>query len=1353
MSKRILSVLCAVALLVMTFSGGFAVNAANVGDNLITNGTFATDISGWTTSGTAPISWSNNSGNQNNALADTGCIVFFYSDVIVSQKVTLSANSSYQLSGYMNNPSATSRGIIGIKDPSGNVVPDSEINSTSIGKSVYYTYFNTGSTAGDYTVYLKHAATENVYFDDIRLIYLGTTSITGLNLIENGGFENGPDPVSGVLKGNGYYGWSHTGNGFNRVTTPVVSGSTKAIDLRPSDITVSQRVVLVAGHTYTFKGYVQIPTGQTVTATLGFKTLAGVDLANSVFTVTANGAYTQYSSTFAVATTATYQLTIKGNVTWSHIYLDNLELADKGTGGNDATITAGTGGTVTGTAKYSQGDTVTITATPDLGYTFANWTVLSGGVTLANANSASTSFTMPNNAVSVQANFTRKPYLVTINPTSAGTITGNTYYNAGDTVTVKAVPNNGYVFSKWLVISGGVTLATVENIQTTFTMPSGDVEVRPVFKANLIQNGDFETGNNTGWTVNNMAPRNDYTGYKSYGYNNCFQGAAGTYGWQAVTTVIGTPYRVSAYVMGYNGTASDVTLYACTGTASATPVGVLGSAHANASTWTYIYFDFIATTTTTNIGYYNDGKWAGIDKVYMAYPATVSSNNSDAGSVTGTDGYSTGDVVTISATPNTGYVFSGWSVLSGGATLADSAAATTTFTMPNNPVSVQANFSPKPNSNFVTINYSSSEGTVTGSTYYSPGETVTVKAVAKTGYIFSKWLVISGGVTLAQLENYQTTFVMPSNAVELKPVFRGNMIQNGDFENATMGSFTIPSWTTTNIEARNDYTGYKNYGFNACFYGNANANGWQAVTTVIGTSYRVSAYVMGYNGTASDVTLYACTGAASQNPVGVVGSAHASATTWTYVYFDFVATATTTNIGFYNDGKWAGIDNVRMTATPYTVTVSNSGGGSVTGSDAYLPGETVYISESSSLGYTFSGWEVLSGGVNLGTLGSYKTFTMPSNNVAINANFTSKANALTVATVTGGSVTGNAPYYNTGEAVSVKATPENGYIFSHWVATGITLVTPENQDQSFAMPASSVHMTPVYQKNMILNGDFETGTSASWVTNKFLDDHDTITVRNDYLGYKSSGYQAGINVSQLPIQPYAYQSVTVVSGATYRISAYVEGYTEASDITIFACTGAASATPVGVIGSNHVIAPSFTWELVTFDFVVPAGITSVNVGFYNDGKFAGVDKVAMYKIAASFNNFAISSNKKLTKLQPKTTVDEFLLAVDRIDADYVIANSGGTITGSAHLGTGTTITVTTTGIQNTYTAVIYGDVDGNGLIDITDLAAMKTHLLKSTPLEGVYLTAGDIFNKGKITISDLMAVKKQILGLYSISQG
>jgi len=67
-------------------------------------------------------------------------------------------------------------------------------------------------------------------------------------------------------------------------------------------------------------------------------------------------------------------------------------------------------------------------------------------------------------------------------------------------------------------------------------------------------------------------------------------------------------------------------------------------------------------------------------------------------------------------------------------------------------------------------------------------------------------------------------------------------------------------------------------------------------------------------------------------------------------------------------------------------------------------------------------------------------------------------------------------------------------------------------------------------------------------------------------------------------------------------------------------------------------------------------------------------------------------------------------------------------------------------------AFMYGDIDGDGEIIITDLVAMKQHLLCAQTLSGDSLLAVDVDRSGNVSISDLLILKKHLLGLLTISQ-
>ncbi len=96
------------------------------------------------------------------------------------------------------------------------------------------------------------------------------------------------------------------------------------------------------------------------------------------------------------------------------------------------------------------GDAVKLTATANSGYRFTGWTSSNGG-NFANTNSASTTFTMPANDVTVTAGF-EKYYTITAaaDSTEGGTVDGGGDYAAGSSVTLNATANSGYRFVCWM---------------------------------------------------------------------------------------------------------------------------------------------------------------------------------------------------------------------------------------------------------------------------------------------------------------------------------------------------------------------------------------------------------------------------------------------------------------------------------------------------------------------------------------------------------------------------------------------------------------------------------------------------------------------------------------------------------------------------------------------------------------------------------------------------------------------------------------------------------------------------------------------------------------------------------------
>ncbi|MBW7871669.1 MAG: T9SS type A sorting domain-containing protein, partial [Flavobacteriia bacterium] len=122
------------------------------------------------------------------------------------------------------------------------------------------------------------------------------------------------------------------------------------------------------------------------------------------------------------------------------------------------------GGNTSGGGTYNYGDTATVSATANAGYTFVNWT--EGGTVVSTDEDYS--FTVTSSRTLV-ANFSTNQYIITTssNPTVGGTTSGGGTYNYGDTATVSATANVGYTFINWT--EGGTVVSNDEDYSFTVT--------------------------------------------------------------------------------------------------------------------------------------------------------------------------------------------------------------------------------------------------------------------------------------------------------------------------------------------------------------------------------------------------------------------------------------------------------------------------------------------------------------------------------------------------------------------------------------------------------------------------------------------------------------------------------------------------------------------------------------------------------------------------------------------------------------------------------------------------------------------------------------------------------------------
>ena len=134
-------------------------------------------------------------------------------------------------------------------------------------------------------------------------------------------------------------------------------------------------------------------------------------------------------------------------------------------------LTAGSGGAVSGAGSFNHGTTPAIVATPDTGYDFTGWS----GAGATSSSSASTTASMTQ-ARSLTANFSLKSYTLSLQSGNGGFVVGAGTFDHGQQATIQATPQTGYVFHTWT--EAGVSISA--NPSTTILM-NGDKNWTAIF--------------------------------------------------------------------------------------------------------------------------------------------------------------------------------------------------------------------------------------------------------------------------------------------------------------------------------------------------------------------------------------------------------------------------------------------------------------------------------------------------------------------------------------------------------------------------------------------------------------------------------------------------------------------------------------------------------------------------------------------------------------------------------------------------------------------------------------------------------------------------------------------------------
>ena len=130
-----------------------------------------------------------------------------------------------------------------------------------------------------------------------------------------------------------------------------------------------------------------------------------------------------------------------------------------------------------------------------------------------------------------------------------------------------------------------------------------------------------------------------------------------------------------------------------------------------------------------------------------------------------------GERITLTATPDEGFVFVSWSVESGEVTLSDATVNPVEFTMPAGDVRIKASFAEEEAPTFAITLAATENGTIQSNPQGEAAEGATVRllATAAEGYEFRGWTI--EGVEIGDLLANPLEFTMPANEVKVNAEF------------------------------------------------------------------------------------------------------------------------------------------------------------------------------------------------------------------------------------------------------------------------------------------------------------------------------------------------------------------------------------------------------------------------------------------------------------------------------------------------------------------------------------------------------------------------------------------------------
>jgi uncharacterized repeat protein (TIGR02543 family) len=991
-------------------------------------------------------------------------------------------------------------------------------------------------------------------------------------------------------------------------------------------------------------------TSQTIASGASCTAVTAVPDPGYIFTTWTGAGFTSNAASPLTVTNVTQNLTITASFTQQSFTV---------------TFVSGAGGSIVGSTSQTVaygGSVTAVTAIPNLGYTFTNWT--GAGFTTTNASPLTVMNVTQN--LTITATFVPQTFTVTFVAGAGGSIAGSTTQTVafgGSASAVSAVPNAGYTFTNWTGAGFTTTNAsplTVANVTQNLIITS--TFTQQTFTVTFVAGAGGSIVGSTSQTVAYGGSAAAVSAVPSAGYTfTNWTGASFTTTNAIPMAVMNVTQNLTitanftqqtfrvTFAAGPGGSVTGSTTQTVVYGGSASAVSAVPSAGCTFTNWTGAGF---TTTNASPLTVMNVTQNLTITANFTQQTFTVTFAAGPGGSITGSTTQTVaygGSASAVSAVPNAGYTFTNWT----GAGFTTTKASPLTVTNVTQNLTITASFAQQ---TFTVTFVAGAGGSLTGTTTQTVAygaSAMAVSAVPSAGYTFTNWT--GAGFT--------TTNAIPMAVM--------NVTQNLTITaNFTQQTFTVtfaagPSGSITGSTTQTVAYGGSASAVSAVPSAGCTFTNWTGAgfTTTNASPLTVMNVTQNLNLTATFVPQ-----TFTVTFVAGAGGSITGTTTQTVAFGGSAATVSAvTNTGF-NFTNWIGAgftttnanpltvanvtQNLTITATfvPQTLTVTfvAGAGGSISGTSsqtmAYGSSATA-VSAVPNAGYTFSNW---TGAGFTATNANPLTVTNVTQNLTITANFTQQTFTVAFAAGPGGSITGSTTQtvvYG-GSALVVSVVPSVGYTFTNWTGAGFTTTN-----------ANPLTVTNVTQNLTI---------TATFVPQTF-----TVTF--------VAG--AGGSISGSTSQTVAYGGSALVVSAVPSV-----GYTFTNWTGAGFTTTSASLLAVTNVTQNLIIMATFVPQTFTVTFVAGAGgsisgSTSLTVAY--NGSTSAV--TAVPNAGSAFVNWTGPGF---------TTSTSNPLIIANVTADLTItANSAPTytvsfLTGAAGTLTGsTTQTVTSGGSCSPVTAV------------------------------------------------------------------